>query len=146
MKFSQSFVLSLFTLIFGFIPLSFTSADQDISQNHPSPSSYFLTENIVGTGFYDHFNFEAIADPTHGRVYVLQPIALSYRPFISRTYMRPSRTYVDKRTAILKNLTYAGFDSFVLRTDAKTVLSPTGPGRDSVRIISKKAYTTHVAV
>lgn len=31
---------------------------------------YSLTENIVGYGFYDSFNFEAIPDPTNGRVYV----------------------------------------------------------------------------
>ena len=29
---------------------------------------YSLTENIVGEGFYDSFNFEAIPDPTNGRV------------------------------------------------------------------------------
>jgi hypothetical protein len=31
---------------------------------------YTLTEDIVGDGFYDSFNFEAIPDPTLGRVYV----------------------------------------------------------------------------
>jgi len=33
-------------------------------------ATYMLSENIVGEGFYSSFNFEAIADPTHGRVYV----------------------------------------------------------------------------
>ncbi|KAF9003020.1 concanavalin A-like lectin/glucanase domain-containing protein [Cyathus striatus] len=33
-----------------------------------------------------------------------------------------------------------------LRTDFKTVLNPSGAGRNSVRIRSKKTYTTHVAV
>jgi len=87
------------------------------------PSSYFLSENIIGPAFYNHFNFENITDPTHGRV-----------------------TYVDRATAIRENLTYASLDSFVLKTDAKAVLKPDGPGRNSVRIISKKAYTTHIAV
>jgi hypothetical protein len=32
---------------------------------------YFRTEHIVGQDFYDAFNFEAIADPTHGRVSVI---------------------------------------------------------------------------
>lgn len=31
---------------------------------------YHLTESIVGREFYDHFNWEAIEDPTHGRVSV----------------------------------------------------------------------------
>jgi hypothetical protein len=33
-------------------------------------ATYSRSENIVGTGFYNSFNFEAIADPTHGRVSV----------------------------------------------------------------------------
>jgi hypothetical protein len=31
-------------------------------------ATYVLRENIVGEGFYDSFSFEAIPDPTHGRV------------------------------------------------------------------------------
>lgn len=30
---------------------------------------YNLNNNIIGSGFYDAFVFEAIADPSHGRVY-----------------------------------------------------------------------------
>lgn len=33
-------------------------------------ATYSLSDEIIGKGFYDKFNFEAIADPTHGRVYV----------------------------------------------------------------------------
>ncbi|TFK71165.1 hypothetical protein BDN72DRAFT_937192 [Pluteus cervinus] len=84
---------------------------------------YQRVDNYVGNAFYDAFEFQAIEDPTHGRV-----------------------NYVDQATAQAQNLTYASYDSFVLRADSKTVLDPNGPGRNSVRIRSKKVYTTHVAV
>lgn len=84
---------------------------------------YRLVDDFVGKGFLHGFEHEAIDDPTHGRV-----------------------VYVDEATALKQNLTYASGDSFVIRTDYKTVLDPDGPGRNSVRIRSKKTYTTHVAV
>lgn len=86
-------------------------------------ATYSLSDEIIGAGFYDKFNFEAIPDPTHGRV-----------------------NYVDRQTAQDLKLTVATSDSFILRADDTTVLSPTGPGRNSVRIRSNAAYTTHVAV
>ncbi|KAF8659936.1 hypothetical protein AX16_001672 [Volvariella volvacea WC 439] len=86
-------------------------------------ATYTLTDNWVGPAFLDAFMFQNIRDPTHGRV-----------------------NYVDKDTALAKNLTYATNDSFVLQADSTTVLHPDGPGRDSVRIMTYKTYTTHVAV
>ena len=53
---------------------------------------------------------------------------------------------MDQATAISENLTFASGDTFILRVDFTTTLYPSGPGRDSVRIRSNKAYTTHVAV
>ncbi|TEB15521.1 glycoside hydrolase family 16 protein [Coprinellus micaceus] len=77
---------------------------------------YRLTNSIVGRDFFRAFDWEAISDPTRGRV----PEA--------------------------ENLTYAHGDSFVLRGDSETILTPDGPGRPSARIVSKKSYTTHVVV
>ncbi|KAG9312761.1 glycoside hydrolase family 16 protein [Chiua virens] len=85
--------------------------------------TYTICDRIVGEGFYDAFNFEAIPDPTDGRV-----------------------NYVNETTAKSLNLTYAAFDTFIMRADDTTVLSPTGPGRNSVRIRTNNQYTTHVAV
>ncbi|KAJ7097211.1 glycoside hydrolase family 16 protein [Mycena belliarum] len=88
--------------------------------------SYARTEHIAGAGFYNAFEFQAIGDPTHGRV-----------------------NYVDQATAQRANLTFASSspDKFVLRADATTVLSDAGGvGRSSVRIRSRNTYTTHVAV
>jgi len=86
-------------------------------------ATYALSDNVVGQGFYNAFDWQAIADPTHGRV-----------------------NYVDQATSRSQNLTYASSNSFVLRTDSTTVLNSWGPGRNSVRIRSKKTYTTHVSV
>ncbi|KAJ7264260.1 endo-beta-glucanase [Mycena rebaudengoi] len=85
---------------------------------------YRRTEHIVGRDFYDAFNFEAIPDPTHGRV-----------------------NYVNKTQAIIHNLTFASEHTFVLRADHKVVINDTSTtGRNSVRIRTNKGYTTHVAV
>ncbi|KAJ7612387.1 glycoside hydrolase family 16 protein, partial [Mycena polygramma] len=84
---------------------------------------YQMSENIVGAGFYNSFNFEAIPDPTAGRV-----------------------NYVDQATAVAANLTFNSNNTFVLRADHSTVLDPSGAGRNSVRLRSKNAYSTHVAV
>ncbi len=56
------------------------------------------------------------------------------------------RQYVDEATSQKLNLTFASKDTFILRADYKEVLKPSGPGRKSVRIHSKKAFTRHVAV
>ncbi|EAU81590.1 glycosyl hydrolase family 16 [Coprinopsis cinerea okayama7 len=84
---------------------------------------YFMSDNIQGAGFYNAFEWENIADPTHGRV-----------------------NYVDMETSKQQNLTFAVDDKFILRADSTSFLDPNGPGRNSVRIRSWKTYTTHVAV
>ncbi|KIL60802.1 glycoside hydrolase family 16 protein [Amanita muscaria Koide BX008] len=84
---------------------------------------YVLQDNIIGSGFYNAFTFENIADPTSGRV-----------------------NYVDQATAQSQNLSYASSNDFILRADSWTVLNPSGPGRNSFRIRSIKTYTTAVMV
>ncbi|KAJ6588043.1 glycoside hydrolase family 16 protein [Mycena capillaripes] len=86
-------------------------------------ANYGMSENIVGAGFYDAFNFETMPDPTNGRV-----------------------NYVDQTTAVSANLTFNSADTFILRADHTTVLDPAGAGRNSVRLSSKNTYSTHVAV
>ncbi|KAL0062791.1 hypothetical protein AAF712_010329 [Marasmius tenuissimus] len=81
--------------------------------------SYSLTDNYSGQGFLDGFNVMNIPDPTHGRV-----------------------NYVDAATARSQNLTYGSDDTFILRSDFNTVLNPSGAGRNSVRLSSKKQFTT----
>ncbi|KAI4520547.1 glycoside hydrolase family 16 protein [Schizophyllum commune Loenen D] len=106
-----------------------------------SAKLYSASERYVGNTFYDAFEFQAVSDPTHGRV-----------------------NYVDMWTAQGRNLTFTtGMDyrnpppspaahlpppddTFILRTDCWSTLSPSGPGRDSVRIQSKNLYKNHLAV
>ncbi|KAH7104331.1 glycoside hydrolase family 16 protein [Auriculariales sp. MPI-PUGE-AT-0066] len=86
-------------------------------------ATYSVAETSVGNSFYTNFDFDAISDPTHGRV-----------------------NYVNEATARSQNLTFASSDSFVLRTDYKTVLTASGAGRNSVRLKSKKLWNSHVTV
>ena len=54
--------------------------------------------------------------------------------------------YVDQAYAVEHNLTYSSHNHFILRADDTAVLDPEGPGRPSVRLISKKQYGPHVTV
>jgi len=86
--------------------------------------TYSRNQNIVGSGFYNAFQFQAIADPTHGRV-----------------------NYVNMATAQSQNLTFASGNTFIMRADAHTVISDSSStGRNSVRLMSNSAFSTHVAV
>ena len=50
------------------------------------------------------------------------------------------RNYVDRATAIRNGLVSASSDTFILRSDSTKVLSPSGPGRDSVRLRSNRRF------
>ncbi|KAG8691660.1 hypothetical protein FRC09_011564, partial [Ceratobasidium sp. 395] len=80
-------------------------------------ATYSVSDTFIGSSFLTGFNHEAIADPTHGRV-----------------------NYVDQATAQRLNLTYASSNSFIMRADYTTTLPASGPGRNSVRIQSKKQW------
>ncbi|KAI0762600.1 2 beta-glucan [Fomes fomentarius] len=86
-------------------------------------ATYNLKDKFVGQDFLTGFSHQAIADPTHGRV-----------------------NYVDQQTALAQNLTFATDTSFIMRADSFNTLDPAGPGRNSVRVRSNNAYTTHVSV
>ncbi|KAH7102127.1 concanavalin A-like lectin/glucanase domain-containing protein [Auriculariales sp. MPI-PUGE-AT-0066] len=119
MRFSTqlSIVVALVANSFPFIAAAAASS--------PIQNPYLVKDVSTGSSFYDNFDFDNISDPTHGRV-----------------------VYVDKATAQGHNLTYAApsGSSFVLRTDATTVLTSGGPGRESVRLRSKNLYGTHVVI
>ncbi|KAF7329566.1 Glycoside hydrolase family 16 protein [Mycena kentingensis (nom. inval.)] len=87
-------------------------------------ASYTRTQNVVGTGFYSAFTFEAVADPSHGRVH-----------------------YVNVSTTQAQNLSFATASTFILRADAHTVIDDASTvGRASVRMRTNATYTTHVAL
>ncbi|KAG7448708.1 2 beta-glucanase [Guyanagaster necrorhizus] len=85
--------------------------------------SYSQTDSFVGSQFNSGFTYEAIADPTNGCV-----------------------NYVNAATAASQNLTYASDDTFILRSDFTTVLSATGPGRNSVRLQSNEQYGSNTVM
>ncbi|KAG8722106.1 hypothetical protein FRC09_006809 [Ceratobasidium sp. 395] len=89
-----------------------------------TPPNWYLSDSYQGKDFLESFTFEAMPDPTHGRV-----------------------NYVDMKTAIAHNLTQCTRQgSFIMRTDSTTVLDPNGPGRESIRLQSKKQWTNGLFV
>ncbi|TFK97565.1 hypothetical protein BDV98DRAFT_596542 [Pterulicium gracile] len=84
-------------------------------------ASYTRTDKVVGPAFNEWFAYQAMPDPTKGRV-----------------------NYVNKATAQAQNLTFASADTFILRADSKKVVPAGSLGRDSVRMRSFKSYTIHV--
>ncbi|ESZ96157.1 glycoside hydrolase family 16 protein [Sclerotinia borealis F-4128] len=81
-------------------------------------TGYQLEENYSGNSFFDAFNFFPSPDPTHGFV-----------------------TYVSESAASQQGLISTRSDGAYMGVDSKTVLSPGGAGRNSVRIESKKSWT-----
>lgn len=105
-------------------------------------ATYQLDDSIQGREFLSKFNVESISDPTHGRVLVYSPSPYIIPQRLTLTHSN----YVDSETAARQNLTYASDDHFVMRADSDTVLRDDDPGRNSVRLLSNKRYTTSVMV
>jgi len=59
---------------------------------------------------------------------------------------RARSNYVTRSEALSLGLATVDGDSFILRADDTTTLSPGGKGRNSFRIISNNRYGTHVSV
>ncbi|KAF7876518.1 hypothetical protein EAF04_001608 [Stromatinia cepivora] len=81
-------------------------------------TKYQLEERYSGNDFFDAFNFFTAPDPTHGFV-----------------------TYVSESAASQQGLISVRSDGVYMGVDFKTVLNPSGAGRNSVRIESKKSWT-----
>lgn len=107
--------------------------------------TYSKSLDITGAAFYDEFRFDNSADPTHGRVYA-SPCPISSSVLTVDLCFSFLSEYVDQQTAQQYNLTYVAGDSFVVRADYTTYLSPSDPGRKSVRIVSYKQFSTFVAM
>ncbi|KAF8839837.1 glycoside hydrolase family 16 protein [Paxillus ammoniavirescens] len=86
-------------------------------------TTYNRTSSLAAYQFLDAFTWQTIADPVHGRV-----------------------NYVNYSTAQQDSLVSVHGDRVVLRADSTTTLDPTGPGRNSFRLVSNERYTTHVAI
>ncbi|BDD61011.1 hypothetical protein MPDQ_005838 [Monascus purpureus] len=111
---SSSLLLSVATLAIS----TLVSPSSASSVFRRAGASYQLVESWQGESFFDYFDFFTETDPTHGFV-----------------------TYLDQSSAEssgLVNVTSSG--SVYLGVDHTTVLQDNGPGRNSVRISSKKYY------
>ncbi|EIM80617.1 2 beta-glucan [Stereum hirsutum FP-91666 SS1] len=94
-----------------------------LAAGHALAATYSNTDTFEGNSFFTGFSFQAIADPTNGRV-----------------------NYVSESTAQSLGLATVSGSNFILRADDTTTLSASGPGRNSFRIQSNNAYGTHVTV
>jgi len=84
---------------------------------------YALADKYVGNDFFNHWMWESLDDPTHGRV-----------------------NYIDKWSARRTNLSFASDTKFVMRADHTNRVQPNARGRDSIRIHSNKAYGDSVTI
>ncbi|KIY67851.1 glycoside hydrolase family 16 protein [Cylindrobasidium torrendii FP15055 ss-10] len=88
-----------------------------------SATWYHATEAWVGPNLLPNFEFDAIPDPTHGRV-----------------------LYVNETVAFAEDLVQVFPDSVIIAADHTTTLTADGPGRKSIRLRSKVQYTDGVTV
>ncbi|TEB28348.1 laminarinase [Coprinellus micaceus] len=103
-------------------------------------ANYALSEAIIGPAFYDKFIWFYAADPSHGRVNYTDKdtskrLNLTYVGKLEPSLQRSSRWALrwTWSNACTEFPTYASSNSFILRADYKTVLNPSGAGRNSVR-------------
>jgi hypothetical protein len=113
----MSILVTTLLLLLSTLPLALAK--------HHHIHRYTLQDHYTGSDFLSAFEHQAIPDPTHGRV-----------------------NYVSEEEAVARGLTAPSplNDGIILRSDAESVLDPNGPGRASVRVRSRKEYTTHVVV
>ncbi|PCH36174.1 glycoside hydrolase family 16 protein [Wolfiporia cocos MD-104 SS10] len=90
----------------------------------PAASTQFtLADVYVGNDFFNGWSWQTINDPTNGRV-----------------------NYVSQGVARGMNLSYATDTKFFMRADDYNIVPPNTRGRNSVRILSNKAYGDSLAV
>lgn len=103
-------------------------------------------------GLTDSFQGEEFTTSSLSRPCVTQHEDVSSRFYRFPSYYLPEcsigfmHSYIDMQTAIAKNLTRATRNRLFLHADSTTVLDPDGPGRDSIRMQSKKQWTAGVTV
>ncbi|KAF8125504.1 2 beta-glucan [Boletus edulis] len=94
-----------------------------VVSGYAEATTYSRTASLSGQSFLNAFSWQSIADPTHGRV-----------------------NYLSQSAAQSAGLYSVSGNTVTLRADDTTVLSPSGAGRNSFRLISNNQYSTHVAI
>jgi len=90
--------------------------DPVVQKGHNTSNGYSLTDNWTGSTFFDNFNFDTNNDPTHGYV-----------------------NFVNQSVAQSEGLISAGTPSYFGADHSKVA---SGRGRDSVRLESKKTFSS----
>ncbi|KAF8432247.1 2 beta-glucan [Boletus edulis BED1] len=94
-----------------------------VVSGYAEATTYSRTASLSGQSFLNAFSWQSIADPTNGRV-----------------------NYLSQSAAQSAGLYSVSGNTVTLRADHTTVLSPSGAGRNSFRIMSNNQYSTHVAI
>ena len=63
-------------------------------------ATYTLSDTIVGNAFYDAFSWQAISDPTHGRVYGLFTSIIFYVRRLTQLQTVPLNTLIKLRRGV----------------------------------------------
>ncbi|CCM05071.1 uncharacterized protein FIBRA_07277 [Fibroporia radiculosa] len=86
-------------------------------------SQFTIADTYIGQDFFNTWTWQDIDDPTNGRV-----------------------NYTDQAFARATNLSYATSTKFFMRADDQNVVPSNARGRNSVRILSNKAYSDSLTV
>lgn len=99
--------------------------------------------SIVGSDFFEQFNWESENDPTNGRVnyLTLEEAKAKNLSYGLLSLLRP----VPHRLTLWRGRLATG-DKFFMLPDSKNVVASGSRGRDSIRITSKQAFDESVII
>ncbi|KAG8992833.1 hypothetical protein FRB93_002155 [Tulasnella sp. JGI-2019a] len=100
-----------------------SSTNDTASASEVKGKVFSVEDKYAGDSFFDGFDFETFADPTHGNV-----------------------NYVSQSQALDNKLAYVQDDGVAVMKVDNTSTVQSGGNRDSVRITSKKSYSTGLFV
>jgi len=99
--------------------------------------------SVVGSDFFEEFNWESNDDPTHGRVnYLTMDEARDKNLTYGLSF--PLWLILRRLTRLWARLATKG--KFFMLPDSTNVVNPESRGRDSNRIVSKWAYDESVII
>ena len=125
---ASSFILGAYSATAGLVP--------SLGWNPFPPICYSLQDTYVGEDFHDRWNWEAIDDPTHGRVNYVTLEEAKNLHLTEGKYVYACR--LSTRSLVIMHVAYD--DSFIMRADSYSTVQPGSNGRNSIRIQSMAAY------
>ena len=112
---------------------------------------FYLKDQWRGNDFFQGWNWETADDPTHGRVNYVSLADAQSKNLTIGTSLFSSRRLPQRNTRLGTEHLSLCFSSavgntFIMRADDWSIVTPTARGRDSVRISSQTAYDEAVFV